>query len=81
MISSCNWSFKPEAQICRIHTGDVWLFPTYNFWNFVIWRVTIDAMLIFVLSYFQFCLRAEDAMVARFSFVIKGMKETLEWFQ
>ena len=41
----------------------------------------IDPMLIFVLSYFQFCLRAEDAMVARFSFVIKGMKETLEWFQ
>ena len=40
----------------------------------------IDAMLIFVLSYFQFCLRVEDAMAARFSFVIEGMKETLEWF-
>ena len=40
-----------------------------------------DAMLIFVSPYFQFCLRAEAVMVALFSFVIEGIKETLEWFQ
>ena len=40
-----------------------------------------DAKLIFVFSYFQFCLRAETVMAARFSFVIEGTKETLEWFQ
>ena len=38
-------------------------------------------MLIFVSPYFQFCLRAEAVMVARFSFVIEGIEETLEWFQ
>ena len=40
-----------------------------------------DAMLIFVSPYFHFCLRAEAVMAARFSFVIEGIKETLEWFQ
>ena len=40
-----------------------------------------DAMLIFVSPYFQFCLRAEAVMAARFSFVIERIKETLEWFQ
>ena len=40
-----------------------------------------DAMLIFVSPYFQFCLRAEAVMAARFSFVIEGIKQTLEWFQ
>ena len=29
----------------------------------------------------DFCLRAEAVMAARFSFVIEGIKETLEWFQ
>ena len=38
-----------------------------------------DAMLIFVSPYFQFCLRVEAAMVARFSFAIERIKETLEW--
>ena len=40
-----------------------------------------EAMLIFVSPYFQFCLRAEAVMAARFSFVIEGITETLEWFQ
>ena len=40
-----------------------------------------EAKLIFVPSYFQFCLRAEAVMAARFYFVIEGIKETLEWFQ
>ena len=40
-----------------------------------------DAMLIYVLPYFQFCLPAEALMAACFSFVIKVIKETLEWFQ
>ena len=43
-----------------------------------------EAKLIFVSPYFQFCLRAEAVMplmAARFSFVIEGIKETLEWFQ
>ena len=40
-----------------------------------------DAKLIFVSPYFQFCLRAEAVMAARFFFVIEGIKETLEWFQ
>ena len=40
-----------------------------------------EAVLIFVSPYFQFCLLAEAVMAARFSFVIKGIKETLEWFQ
>ena len=37
-----------------------------------------DAKLIVAFPYFKFCLRAEAAMVARFSFVIEGIKETLE---
>ena len=37
-----------------------------------------DAKLIFVSPYFQVCLRAKAVMVARFSFVIKGIKDTLE---
>ena len=41
----------------------------------------IEATLIFVSPYFQFCLRAEAVMAARFSFVIEGIKETLEWFK
>ena len=52
-----------------------------NFWNFVIWRGMSNAKLIFVSPYFQFCLRAEAVMAAHFSFVIEGIKETLEWFQ
>ena len=40
-----------------------------------------DAMLIFVCPYFQFCLCMEAVMVVRLSFVIEGIKETLEWFQ
>ena len=40
-----------------------------------------EAMLLFVSPYFQFCLRAEAVMAARFSFVIEVIKETLEWFQ
>ena len=41
-----------------------------------------DAMLIFVSPNFQFCVRdAEAAIVARFSLVIEGIKETLDWFQ
>ena len=40
-----------------------------------------DAKLIFASPYFQFCLPAEAVMAARFSFVIEGIKETLEWFQ
>ena len=40
-----------------------------------------DAKLIFVSPYFQFCLRAEALMAARFSFAIEEIKETLEWFQ
>ena len=39
-----------------------------------------DVMLIFVSLYFQFCLRAEALMVAHFSLVIEGIKET-EWLQ
>ena len=38
-------------------------------------------MLIFVPPYFQFCLRADPVMAARFSFDIEGIKETLEWFR
>ena len=37
-----------------------------------------DAKLIFVSPYLQFCLRAEAVMAAHFSFVIKGIKETLQ---
>ena len=37
--------------------------------------------LIFVSPYFQFCLPAEAVMAACFSFVIEGIKGTLEWFQ
>ena len=40
-----------------------------------------EAMLIFVFPYFQFCLRAEAVMAERFSFIIEGIKETLEWCQ
>ena len=40
-----------------------------------------DAMLIFASPYFQFCLRAEAVMPVRFSFVIEGIKDTLDWFQ
>ena len=40
-----------------------------------------DAMLIFVFPYFQFFLCAKAVMAACFSFVIEGIKETLEWFQ
>ena len=40
-----------------------------------------DAKLIFVSPFFQFRLRAEAVMAARFSFVIEGIKEKLEWFQ
>ena len=40
-----------------------------------------EAVLIFVSPYFQFCLHAETVMAAHFSFVIEGIKETLEWFQ
>ena len=40
-----------------------------------------EAMLIFVSPYFQYCLRAEAVMAARFSFIIEGITETLEWFQ
>ena len=40
-----------------------------------------EAKLIFVSPYFQFCLRVEAVMAVRFSFVIEGIKETLEWFQ
>ena len=40
-----------------------------------------EAKLIFVSPYLQFCLRAEAVMAARFSFVIEGIKETLEWSQ
>ena len=54
---------------------------THNFWNFVIWGGMNEAMLIFVSPYFQFCLRAEAVMGARFPFVIEGIKETLKWFQ
>ena len=39
------------------------------------------AKLIFVFPYFQFCLRVEAVMVECFSFIIEGIKETLEWFQ
>ena len=37
-----------------------------------------EAMLIFVYPYFQFCLRAEAVMAAHFSFLIEGIKKTLE---
>ena len=40
-----------------------------------------DAKLIFVLPFFQFSLRAEAVIAARFFFVIEGIRETLEWFQ
>ena len=40
-----------------------------------------EAMLIFVSLYFQYCLCAEAVMAARFSFIIEGITETLEWFQ
>ena len=40
-----------------------------------------DAKLISVSPYFQFCLRTEAVMAARFFFVKEGIKETLEWFQ
>ena len=39
-----------------------------------------NAKLTFVSPYFKFCLRAKTVMAARFSFVIEGIKETLEWF-
>ena len=51
-----------------------------NFWNFVIWTCISDAMLIFVSPNFQFCVCAKAVMAARFSIIIKGIKETLEWF-
>ena len=35
----------------------------------------------FCIPCFQFCLRVEAVMAVRFSFVIEGIKETLEWFQ
>ena len=37
-----------------------------------------DAMSIFVSPCFQFCLRVEAVMAARFSFVTEEMKEKLE---
>ena len=40
-----------------------------------------NAKLIFVSVCFQFCLRVKAVMAAHFSFVIEGIKETLEWFQ
>ena len=40
-----------------------------------------DSLLIFVSPYFRFCSHAEAVMVARFSFVNEGIKETLEWLQ
>ena len=40
-----------------------------------------EAMLISVSPYVQFSLRAEAVMAEHFSFVIEGIKETLEWFQ
>ena len=40
-----------------------------------------DAKLFFVSPWFQFCLCAEAVMAAHLSFVIKGINETLEWFQ
>ena len=40
-----------------------------------------DAILIFACPCFHFCLAAKDVVVAPFSFIIKGVKETLEWFQ
>ena len=40
-----------------------------------------DAKLIFLSPYFQSFLSAKAVMAARFSFIIKGIKETLEWFQ
>ena len=39
-----------------------------------------DAKVIFAFHYSQFCLRAEAVMAACFSFIIEGIKETLEWF-
>ena len=39
-----------------------------------------DAKLIFVSPYFQFCLHVEAVIAAHFSFVIKGIKETLGCF-
>ena len=36
-----------------------------------------DVKLIFVAPYFQFGLRTEAAMATHFSFVIKGIQETL----
>ena len=45
-----------------------------------------EAVLIFVSPYFQLIfvspyLRAEALMAVHFSFIIEGIKETLEWFQ
>ena len=40
-----------------------------------------DAMLIFISPYLQFCFHAKGVMTVRFSFVIEGIKKTLEWFQ
>ena len=42
----------------------------------LIWRGANDAVLIFVSPYFEFCLSTEAAVVARFSFIIEGIKET-----
>ena len=47
----------------------------------LIWRDMNEAMLIFVSPSFQYCLRAEAVMAARFSLIIEGITETLEWFQ
>ena len=67
--------------VCCILINKVHYSETQNFWNFVIWKGMNDAKLIFASLYSQFCLRAEAVMVARFSFIIEGIRETLEWFQ
>ena len=67
LINKVNWESK--------YLG------TQNFWNFVIWRDMNETMLIFVSPCFQFCICAKAVMAACFSFVIEGIKETLEWFQ
>ena len=40
----------------------------------------IDAKLIFVSPYSQFCLHVEPVIAAHFFFVIRGIKETLDCF-
>ena len=91
-IVKCSYSAKEnfEVKIILLPVGCILInkvhwerkySETMNFCTFAIWRSMNVEKLIVVSPYFQFCLRAENVMGARFSFVIEGIKEISEWFQ